>query len=139
MKKLLNPYAIALMLFLCGTGFLAFTGLSEDKVYFSDVAQALEFSKNEQQTARLFGTVKNSDIRTVDAKQTVRFLLEDQTNKNLTLEVVYAGFPPDSFADGAEVIVEGKFAPGHTHFNARTLMTKCPSKYEKENRVKTSG
>ena len=138
MKKLLNPYAIAMMLFLCGAGFLAFTGLSEDKVYFSDVAQALEFSKEEQQAARLFGTVAASNIHTVGAKQTVRFLLEDQSNKKLTLEVVYMGFPPDSFEDGAEVIVEGKFAPGHTHFEAKTLMTKCPSKYEKENRPQNS-
>ena len=139
MKKVLNPYAIALMLFLCGAGFLTFTGLSEDKIYFSDVAQALEFSKEEQQSARLFGTVTDSSISSVGAKQTVRFLLEDQKNKSLTLKVVYMGFPPDTFEDGAEVIVEGKFAPGHTHFEAKTLMTKCPSKYEKENRIETSG
>jgi len=40
---------------------------------------------------------------------------------------------PDTFKPGAEVIVEGRMEQGGA-FNAKTLMTKCPSKYQKENR-----
>ena len=40
----------------------------------------------------------------------------------------------NTFEKGAEVIVEGRME-GKT-FMAKTLMTKCPSKYEKSNREK---
>lgn len=43
--------------------------------------------------------------------------------------VVYAGLAPDTFKEGAEVIVEGQ-GPKAGHFEAETLMAKCASKYE---------
>lgn len=46
-----------------------------------------------------------------------------------TLHVVHEGVKPDMFNDGAEVIVEGKLLPGGV-FEAKTLLLKCPSKYE---------
>ena len=48
------------------------------------------------------------------------------------MNVSYRGAVPDTFKPGAEVIVEGGMSD--RHFAARTLMTKCPSKYQKENR-----
>ena len=48
------------------------------------------------------------------------------------MNVSYRGAVPDTFKPGAEVIVEGGMAG--PQFAARTLMTKCPSKYQKENR-----
>jgi cytochrome c-type biogenesis protein CcmE len=48
--------------------------------------------------------------------------------------VNYRGALPDTFEKGAEVIVEGRM--DGTAFTAKTLMTKCPSKYEKSNRDK---
>jgi cytochrome c-type biogenesis protein CcmE len=45
------------------------------------------------------------------------------------LEVHYAKELPDTFKDGAEVLVEGSYhADGY--FDAQQLMAKCPSKYE---------
>ena len=46
-----------------------------------------------------------------------------------TLSVVYDGARPDMFRDGAEVVVEGKLTPEGI-FEARTMLLKCPSKYE---------
>lgn len=45
------------------------------------------------------------------------------------LNVHYNGLPPDTFKDGADVVVEGKYLP-EGYFVAQTLMAKCPSKYE---------
>jgi cytochrome c-type biogenesis protein CcmE len=46
------------------------------------------------------------------------------------LLVEYASLEtPDLFKDGAEVVVEGKLAPGGT-FHATNLLAKCPSKFE---------
>ena len=51
-----------------------------------------------------------------------------QTNCGQQLEVHYAGVVPDTFKDGAEVVVKGRLA-GNT-FEADEVMAKCPSKYE---------
>ncbi|MBU6280608.1 cytochrome c maturation protein CcmE [bacterium] len=44
------------------------------------------------------------------------------------LPVSYNGILPDMFADGRDVIVEGRVVDGV--FHAKSLLTTCPSKYE---------
>jgi cytochrome c-type biogenesis protein CcmE len=51
------------------------------------------------------------------------------TDESGQLSVVYKGARPDMFRDEAEVVVEGKMGPDGV-FEARTMMLKCPSKYE---------
>ncbi|MFM7140653.1 MAG: cytochrome c maturation protein CcmE [Alphaproteobacteria bacterium] len=46
------------------------------------------------------------------------------------LPVSYNGILPDMFADGRDVIVEGRVVDGV--FHAKSLLTTCPSKYEAE-------
>jgi cytochrome c-type biogenesis protein CcmE len=46
------------------------------------------------------------------------------------LPVRYNGVLPDMFADGRDVIVEGKVEGGV--FHAKSLLTTCPSKYESD-------
>lgn len=65
----------------------------------------------------------------------MRFRLRDADQPGLVVWVEYKGVVPDTFKPGAEVIVEGGM--GQDSFLAKSLMTKCPSKYEKENRTKT--
>ena len=44
--------------------------------------------------------------------------------------VAYKGILPDMFAEGREVVVEGRYeVPG---LRAKQIMTSCPSKYEAE-------
>ncbi len=50
------------------------------------------------------------------------------TAAGATLPVRYNGILPDMFGDGRDVIVEGRVQDGV--FQARTLLTTCPSKYE---------
>lgn len=133
-KKNKSPYLVALTLFLLGIGYIVVSGISENSVYFLNVSEALAMPSEELKAARLFGTVKNSEIYEEGRGVAVRFMLEDQTDKQQLLPVVYLGAVPDTFKDGAEVIVEGGYATTDNHFKAKTLMTKCPSKYEKENR-----
>jgi len=45
--------------------------------------------------------------------------------------VHYQGVLPDMFAEGRDVIVEGRYDAGGA-LAAKTLMTSCPSKYEPE-------
>ena len=133
-KKNKHIYAFALGLFLMGVGYLVVSGISENSVYFLNVSEVLELPPAEVRAARLFGTVKDTGDLTLPGGKGVAFELEDATNRQKTLRVVYTGLVPENFRPGAEVIVEGGFSGDHKHFDAKTLMTKCPSKYEKENR-----
>jgi cytochrome c-type biogenesis protein CcmE len=45
------------------------------------------------------------------------------------IPVVYTGAVPDTFQEGADVVVEGRLTPRGV-FEADRLLAKCPSKYE---------
>ena len=128
-------YLGALVLFLCGVSYLIFTGISENSVYFLNVSEALVMPVEKLQSARLFGTVKGDGIARLEKGPGVKFQLEDKDNASQTLWVIFSGAVPDTFKAGAEVIVEGAFTNKNEAFKAETLMTKCPSKYQKENRT----
>ena len=131
-KKTLPIYALAFCLFLGGVGYMVWAGLSENTVYFLNVSEALDIPHQELKAARLFGTVADSDITRPANGLGVRFRLRDAESPSTMLWVDYAGVVPDTFKPGAEVIVEGGMKGGD--FLAKSLMTKCPSKYQKENR-----
>lgn len=131
-KKSLPVYASAFCLFLAGVGYMVWAGLSENSVYFLNVSEALAIPGQELKAARLFGTVADSDITRPANGLGVRFRLQDAETPSTMLWVDYTGVVPDTFKPGAEVIVEGGMKDGD--FLAKSLMTKCPSKYQKENR-----
>lgn len=126
-------YIAALLLFLGGVGSLLFMGFSEGSVYFLNVSEALAHPDENLKSARLFGTVGAADLVKSEDGRTVSFRLEDKDHPGQTLPVSYTGALPDTFKVGAEVIVEGGVNPERV-FIAKTLMTQCPSKYQKENR-----
>jgi len=131
-----NPkslYIAALVLFLAAVGYLMYSGLTENSLYFLNVSEALAAPQEKLAAARLFGTVAERDLALLEGASGVRFRLEDKDNKAQTIVVRYTGTVPDTFKPGAEVIVEGTMEHGGA-FNAKTLMTKCPSKYQKGNR-----
>lgn len=135
-KKSLPVYIFALMLLTGAVGFMVWSGLSANSVYFLNVSEALAMPSQELQAARLFGTVAEGEIARPDNGLGVRFRLQDAEQPGLVVWVEYTGVVPDTFKPGAEVIVEGGM--GQNSFLARSLMTKCPSKYQKENRAKTA-
>jgi len=132
-------YAAAALLFLGGLGWLVYSGLNEGSVYFLNVGEALAMPSGKLSQARLFGTVADKDITRPDNGFGVSFLLIDKDDASKTIKVDYKGAVPDTFKPGVEVIVEGSMNQGSNSFGATTLMTKCPSKYQKENRTKSQG
>lgn len=132
-KKNTSIYVAALLLFLGGVGYLAYSGFSENSVYFLNVAEAKAATPDKLTAARLFGTEASQGIEKHRNGPGVTFSLEDKDNASQTIMVSYSGAVPDTFKAGAEVIVEGGMGP-EGRFAAKTLMTKCPSKYQKENR-----
>jgi cytochrome c-type biogenesis protein CcmE len=125
-------YVAALILFVGGLSWLLFSGLSEDSVYFLKVSEALAMDPAELSQARLFGTVDAEGLEGGPGTMGARFRLLDSEHPGAAMWVEYKGAVPDTFKPGMEVIVEGGYTPAEGRFNAATLMTKCPSKYEKE-------
>jgi cytochrome c-type biogenesis protein CcmE len=129
-----NVYLAALALFALGLGWLIFSGLSENQVYFLNVGEALAMKPGQLNQARLFGTVSGQDLRLAEGGLGARFLLQDKDDPRKVMVVDYSGAVPDTFKPGVEVIVEGGLDHSKGLFTASTLMTKCPSKYQKQNR-----
>ncbi len=127
-------YIAALVLFLGGLGYLLFSGLSSGSVYFLNVSEALAMDTGKLSQARLFGTVAADDLHAKEGGLGVIFQLVDKEDASKRIRVDYGGAVPDTFKPGVEVIVEGGLDPQSQVFSASMLMTKCPSKYEKENR-----
>lgn len=132
-------YAAAVVLFLGGLGWLVYSGLDEGSVYFLNVREALAVPPDKLGQARLFGTVAEDGIEKPGNGLGVNFTLIDKDDQSKALKVVYKGAVPDTFKAGVEVIVEGSMNQSAGAFGASTLMTKCPSKYQKENRKESQG
>lgn len=131
MKRNTRIYLFAFILFAIALGYLCFAGFSENSVYFLNVAEAKGAVPEKLRQARLFGVVSPEEL--AQNSSSVSFRLLDKDDASLHIPVTYNGPAPDTFKPGAEVIVEGGMAASGS-FMARTLMTKCPSKYKKENR-----
>ena len=127
-----SVYLVALILFLGGLGYLVFSGLSQDSVYFLNVSEALAMDQAQLHQARLFGKVSAQNLQRHDGALGVSFDLIDKMHDDEALRVDYRGAVPDTFKEGVEVIVEGAFRDGDRTFVASSLITKCPSKYEKK-------
>ena len=106
-KKNTGIYIAALLLFLGGVGYLAYSGFSENSVYFLNVSEAKASTPEKLVAARLFGTVAEEGIEKHRGAPGVSFRLEDKDNASQTIEISYSGAVPDTFKAGAEVIVEG--------------------------------
>lgn len=132
MKK--NNLTIYLLAFLCfagAVGGLCYAGFSDNGAYFLNVSEAKAMDTAKLDKARLFGLVSGENM--LKEAGALSFQLLDKDSASLSIPVRYTGLVPDTFKAGAEVIVEGSMdALGQ--FMAKTLMTKCPSKYQKENR-----
>lgn len=130
MKKTTRLYVAAFVFFGAAIGWLCFAGFTEDSVYFLNVSEAKAAAPEKLKQARLFGVVADEALD--QSMSRVSFRLLDKDDPSLHIPVSYHGLVPDAFKPGAEVIVEGGMDSGA--FMAKTLMTKCPSKYQKESR-----
>ena len=64
--------------------------------------------------------------------EVLRFRIRDR-NGTASVPVRYTGAVPDPFREGREVIVKGKMENGLFVAEEDSLVTKCPSKFKKEN------
>jgi cytochrome c-type biogenesis protein CcmE len=105
---------------------LANTGATAE--YYMTISQLRSCSGCSARTVRVAGVVVAGSIDRNEATQVVQFKISD-SKTTAAMPVIYNGVVPDIFASGAQVVVEGKLA-GTGVFQADSLLTKCPSKFQ---------
>lgn len=112
---------------LLSMGFLLAVALRSDGglAYFVTVSEFKQAPTSKG--VRINGKVQDGSIRRESSGQDVAFVM---TDGQTSLPVSYHGIIPDTFVEGADVVVKGSLDSGSGTFHADELLAKCPSKYE---------
>lgn len=125
---------ICILLFLAA--FAALVGLSfrGSMVYYLNVSEFLANPPSGLDSHfRVNGKVVSGSIEKQSGVLGARFRMTDGSK---ALPVVFRKELPDTFVDDAEVVVEGRMDDGI--FEAQTLLAKCPSKYESQQKARAT-
>jgi cytochrome c-type biogenesis protein CcmE len=106
--------------------YLVFANTQANAVYYMTVSELKSCKVCVAQSVRVAGDVQAGTIVYDNAHAQVRFVINDGSQ---SLAVVYSGIIPDIFRAGVTVVVEGHYT-GQGPFQAQTLLTKCPSKFQ---------
>ena len=107
--------------------YLGVLGFSGSTMYYYRIPELLEMGDEAyDQGLRVGGAILAGSIERGGLDVTFTVVEEGEI-----LQVEYTGLVPDTFKDGADVVIEGKLA-GNGVFVADTILMKCPSKYEAE-------
>ncbi len=137
-KTARSTYFIAFAFFLAGLGCLLFFGLRAGSAYFVTVSEALTLTDTTPVNMKLFGLVTSPAAPApTPGKTSITFNLADLNAPAQTILVRFSGTVPPLFKPGAEIIAQGTYDPQNRVFTAVELITKCPSKYEKQNRTES--
>jgi cytochrome c-type biogenesis protein CcmE len=103
----------------------AVSGFKQNKVYYVTVNEILA-GKSAHQRVRVGGVVEPGSIERHGDQ--LKFKLAQGAE---TLPVIYVGSDtlPDTFKDGSQAIVEGRYTPDG-FFRASEVQAKCASKYQ---------
>jgi len=77
------------------------------------------------------GRVVDGSIKWDPASRELRFHLADTRSADRILPVICSSASPAVLSDGAQVVVQGRMEADGT-FRAESLLTRCPSRYEKK-------
>lgn len=114
-------------------GYLVWTGISDSMVYYLTptelVAKVGEDPTFHEVGVKVSGKVVPGSYRQGEGDLVHLFTVHDIEHEQVTFPVVYEGVIPDTFTDDIEVVLEGRFGEDQV-FHAKTLLTKCGSRYE---------
>ena len=129
--RLARPqFLIAFMVVFGALAFLGYNAFMASSMYYLSVGELLargDAAYGEE--LRVSGKVVEGSIQRGPEANAIRFAVADEDGASVP--VVYRGVVPDTFQDGGEVVVEGGLTTQGV-FQAKTLLAKCPSKYEPE-------
>ena len=124
-SKAIKIAASVAVIVLALTG-LMFVTLREDTQYYKRVDEVMADSTAWQgKRMQLHGYV--DDVRRKPDTLEYRFQVQ---NNGSVVQATYTGVVPDTFKNGAEVVLKGKLGPEGFSVERNGVMAKCPSKYE---------
>ena len=106
-------------------GYLIFSAAQGSAAYYLTITE-VQAQGSSTQDVRVSGLILGESIVWEPRDLHLTFDIVDEDGQ---LPVFYKGARPDMFRDGAEVVLEGSI-DSEGIFEARTLILKCPSKYE---------
>lgn len=114
--------------------YLMYTGIRETSMYYLTIEEFLaKRATLTNEGIRVAGRVQAGSMNWNAKDLHLSFLLGPFKEREPVhgVQVRYQGILPDMFAEGRDVIVEGRYNDGAV-LEAKTIMTSCPSKYEPE-------
>jgi cytochrome c-type biogenesis protein CcmE len=117
---------VALGILGVGFSYLVFGAVKEASTYSVPIREVPAFSAQRDEV-RVIGKVKPGSITKHPSGLGVSFLLMDETG---VIPVSYGGAVPDMLRENGQVIVQGTLQGDK--FQAKTLLTSCPSRYSAE-------
>jgi len=128
-------FGIGACLLVAAIGYLMYAGLQQSSTYYFTIEEFLPKKDTlVGQGVRVAGRVApGSLVKQTSAKGTaMAFAIGDFKGPGdpmgETVPVAFTGIVPDMFAEGRDVIIEGRYVDGT--LQAQQIMTSCPSKYE---------
>jgi len=115
-------------------GYLIASGFEDTTVaYYQKVDELKALGASaDGKNYRVSGQVIAGSVARADDGLSMTFTIDELGNK---MDVSYHGIIPDTFKEGAGVLLEGKYIDGR--FEATNIMTKCASKYESEGQMQS--
>ena len=124
MKSASKKFLFPTLLIILAVGYLITSTTSQTLVYYYSVEEVQsQLSSLQSRSIRISGKAEGIETQGRECRFQV-------VGEQESLAVVYYGLLPDTFKEGAEVVVEGRWDPARQHLEATTVLAKCPSKYE---------
>ena len=123
--KALKIAATVVVIVLALAGLL-FATLREDTQFYKHVDEVMADPAAWQgRRLQLHGYVAGIERK----RNSLEYRFNVQSNGHV-VQASYTGVVPDTFKEGAEVVLKGTLSPNGFHVERNGVMAKCPSKYE---------
>jgi cytochrome c-type biogenesis protein CcmE len=128
-----RKFLIGGMLVASVVGYLMVTGMQESMVYYHTPAELVAKSQADpsyhELGVKVGGRVLPGTVAFNQRSLDLQFEIVDIANGSTRFPVHYQGPLPDTFEEGRDVVIEGRFTSAGV-FEATTVLTKCGSRYE---------
>ena len=129
MKPKTIKIAVTAAVFVLALSGLMYSSLSEGTAFYKNVDEVIGQEAWHGKQLNLHGYVVDKSILRKRDSLEYRF---DVQNNGKVVPVSYTGVVPDTFKDGAEVLLKGRLTPHGFVVDPNGVVAKCPSKYEEE-------
>ena len=125
-------FVVGAALIAVAVSYLVWAGIRTTAVYYFELDEFLAArTAHAGEAMRVKGWVRTGTIQWDPATNKLAFELARKDGSG-GVPIAFQGILPDMFAEGREVVVEGR--DEGSVFHATQVMTSCPSKYEAENK-----